>query len=54
MTIYEIGKSHITSEEVEEIQNKIIEVLKKEKRTYLVNKFILEETIKKLGEYAIV
>lgn len=54
MNAYEIGKTIITYEEVEEIKKKIIDVLKKEKRTYLVNKFILEETINDLGEYAIV
>lgn len=54
MNLYEIGKSYITDEEVQKIENQIIEVLKKEKRTYLVNKFILEKTIQDLGEYAIV
>lgn len=54
MNIYEIGRSCITDEEIQETKNKIIEVLRKGKRTYSVNKFILEETIKDLGEYAIV
>lgn len=45
-----IGKSNIKESEKEEQVKKILELLKNKKQTYAVNKFVLEETIKRLKE----
>lgn len=43
--IYEIGKEYIPEETVDAEIEKILNVLKKEKRTYSMNIFLLKETI---------
>lgn len=48
--IHYIGKSYIRENELEIQTNEIIKLLKHKKQTYAVNKFVLEETIKKLEE----
>lgn len=48
--IHIIGKSEITDTEVRKQVNEILDVLKKEKQTYAVNKFVLVEAIKNLDE----
>ena len=48
--IYEIGKETITEEHLEKLIKEILSTLKKEKQTYLVNKFVLENAIEELGE----
>ena len=45
-----IGKSEIMDSEKEKQINEIMELLKTKKQTYLVNKFVLEETIERLQE----
>ena len=38
---------------VDEEVSKILEILKKEKQTYIINKFVLEQAIKELGQQII-
>lgn len=52
-TIHIIGKSKIKQLKVDEEVCKILEILKKEKQTYVINKFVLEEAIKELGQQII-
>ena len=52
-TIHYFGKTTIMQSKIDEEVSKIIEILKKEKQTYIVNKFVLEETIKELGNQII-
>lgn len=52
-TIHVIGKSEIKQSKVDEEVCKILEMLKKEKQTYVINKFVLEEAIKELGQQII-
>ena len=52
-TIHVIGKSEIKQSKVDEEVCKILETLKKEKQTYVINKFVLEEAIKELGQQII-
>lgn len=52
-TIHCFGKTTIMQSKIDEEVSKIIEILKKEKQTYIVNKFVLEETIKELGNQII-
>ncbi len=51
--IHVIGKSKIKQSKVDEEVCKILEILKKEKQTYIINKFVLEEAIKELGQQII-
>ena len=51
--IHQFGKTSIKQSKVDEEVSKILEILKKEKQTYIVNKFVLEETIKELGNQII-
>ncbi len=48
-----IGKSEIFDDDLEKQTSEILEILKTKKQTYAVNKFVLEETIKKLNETVI-
>lgn len=48
--LYEIGNSFVKAEYIEKITNEILEILKKEKQTYAVDKFVLENAIKKLSD----
>ena len=48
--IHIIGKSEITDAELKKQTNEILDVLKKKKQTYAVNKFVLVEAIKALEE----
>lgn len=52
-TIHCFKKSIIKQSKVDEEVSKILEVLKKEKQTYIVNKFVLEQAIEELGEQII-
>ena len=52
-TIHYFGKSKIKQSKVDEEVFKILEILKKEKQTYLVNKFVLEQAIEELGQQII-
>ena len=52
-TIHVIEKSEIKQSKVNEEVCKILEILKKEKQTYFINKFVLEEAIKELGNQVI-
>lgn len=52
-TIHYFGKSTIRQSKVDEEVSKILEILKKEKQTYIVNKFVLEQTIEELGQQII-
>lgn len=47
-TIHYFGKSTINQSKIDEEVSKILEILKKEKQTYIINKFVLEEAIKEL------
>lgn len=51
--IHIIGKSKIKQSKVDEEVCKILEILKKEKQTYVINKFVLEEAIEELGQQII-
>lgn len=48
-----IGKTKIMDSEVKKQVNEILGILKNKKQTYVVNKFVLEETIKELQETVI-
>lgn len=48
-----IGKSKIKQSKIDEEVSKILDLLKKEKQTYLVNKFVLEEVIREIGNQII-
>lgn len=50
---YEIGDSGISSKDLKEQTNEILNILKKRKQTYAVNKFVLERTIDQLQETVI-
>lgn len=45
-----VGKSVISESEKEAEVTTILDILKAKKQTYAVNKFVLEETIKRLQE----
>lgn len=47
-TIHYFGKSKIMQSKVDEEVSEILEILKKEKQTYSINKFVLEEAINAL------
>lgn len=52
-TIHYFGKSTIKQSKIDEEVSKILEILKKEKQTYRVNKFVLEQVIEELKEQII-
>jgi hypothetical protein len=52
-TVHYFGKSKIMQSKLDEEVSEILEVLKKEKQTYCINKFVLEEAIKELGNQII-
>lgn len=52
-TIHCFGKTTIKQSKVEEEVSKILEILKKEKQTYYINKFVLEQAIEELGQQII-
>ena len=43
--VFEVGKEYITEETIQIEVEKILDVLRKEKRTYSMNIFVLEKTI---------
>lgn len=51
--IYKIGDSKISSKDLKEQTDEILNILKKRKQTYAVNKFVLERTIGQLQETVI-
>lgn len=51
--IYKIGDSKISSKDLKEQTDEILNILKKRKQTYAVNKFVLERTINQLQETVI-
>lgn len=51
--IYKIGDSKISSKDLKEQTDEILNILKKRKQTYAVNKFVLERTIDQLKETVI-
>lgn len=46
--IHYFGKSEIKQSKIDEEVSKILEILKEEKQTYSINKFVLEEAINEL------
>ena len=50
MELIEIGKSVVKKEKIEEETQEILNILKKEKQTYAVNKFVLQNAIMELDE----
>ncbi len=50
--IYQVGNQYINEKSLENEVQKILEVLRKEKRTYSMNIFLLKETIKFLEKEA--
>lgn len=52
-TIHYFGKATIMQSKVDEEVLKILDILKKEKQTYVINKFVLEQAIKELGQQII-
>ncbi len=52
-TIHCFGKTTIKQSKVEEEVSKILAILKKEKQTYYINKFVLEQAIEELGQQII-
>ncbi len=52
-TIHYFGKTSIMQSKVDEEVSKILEILKKEKQTYIINKFVLEQAIEELGQQII-
>lgn len=52
-TIHYFGKSTISQSKIDEEVSKILGLLKKEKQTYLINKFVLEQAIEELGQQII-
>lgn len=51
--IHYFGKTTINQSKVDEEVSKILEILKKEKQTYNINKFVLEQAIEELGQQII-
>ncbi len=51
--IHYFGKTTINQSKVDEEVSKILEILKKEKQTYYINKFVLEQAIEELGQQII-
>lgn len=52
-TMHYFGKATIKQSKVDEEVSKILEILKKEKQTYYINKFVLEQAIEELGQQII-
>lgn len=52
-TRHVIGNSSILESEKQREVEEILDLLKKKKQTYSINKFVLEETIKSLKDFII-